>query len=225
MRLIQNWLGIAAIIALCVLAVRTADAHHYETTAQLATDHANRLVGATFRIGAVRDGTVMAGTAFHIGGGYFVTAGHVVEGATLVAVMADDGRPIPGTEMYVVKSSYVAPGEPGDWAVLKARGNGGLEQFVSLEVDCAYEEHTGDIALTYGFPGEGPVEGVMAGLLAGFTPGTYYTTQATGPGASGSAVLGRHGKVVGILVAGPDMPGLHFLVWVQSISETPACGS
>ncbi len=223
MKLIQNWLGIAAIILLCLLVVRAADARHYESVVGQSAQHGEDLWRATYRIGVVNvDGNVTQGTAFHIGGGYFVTAGHVVAEASFIAFMNDDGSPVLNGDMYVIKSSYVAPGEPGDWAILKAEHED-VKTFPALEVNCEYEGHTGDIGLTYGYPGLGPAEGVSAGLLAGFTPGTWYTTQATGPGASGSAIL-VDGKVIGILVAGPDMPGLHFIVWAQPISDTPACG-
>ena len=144
-------------------------------------------------------GAANYGTAGHLGGGYFITVKHAV-------VAFGAGRRITAVRLRVgdraVEADVVDAGdaanevEPGDWAILRARGPVPLPALpANLRYDFAFadpivrlgNDYSKGIIASAGFVGEH-----TGGLVTCLTDGH--------PGVSGGGVLNQDGELVGIPV-------------------------
>jgi len=158
---------------------------------------------SVFQVVADDGGT---GTAFYIGDDEFLTAAHVVRGATVVGIVIDGRR---------VDADVVGAEPASDVAILRASIDG-LEP---LRFGDADDLKPGQSLAVAGFPrfvSDDPA--VTSGLLSKVLEdpdlgyGTYLQTDASvNPGNSGGPMFDACGAVVGMVVqkaVGPDIEGI-----------------
>jgi S1-C subfamily serine protease len=150
----------------------------------------NRYIAYNLQHSVFLVGTETAvGTAFSVGGEWFMTAAHVVKDATEVELL------INGKELPVV---VVAVDEANDMAVLRVKGL----DLPGLAL-CDSAPKLGDKVYQAGFPGgNGPLlsTGVVSGMLKTRNhphPNLMHTAN-TLPGSSGSPVVDERGCVVAL---------------------------
>ena len=173
-------------------------------------------------VGAADDGgdTTGSGVLFHRDG-LMLTAHHVVEGASSVLVVLDDGRR--------VAARLVGGDSDTDIAVLDLDGSG----FPVAELSDAEAVEVGSPALTVGAPGgdtdAGPLVratmvsavGQEAGVEGRRLVDMIRTDAAIATGCAGGAVVDRAGRVIGIASANVDggdgtSVGYATPIWVAS---------
>jgi S1-C subfamily serine protease len=123
-----------------------------------------------------------------------------------VGVLLPDGRRLPATVAAYGQSS--GPGvSPLDVAVLAVRGVTGP----TLRLGPAF--HNGEAVWVLGAEAEGQPPALRPGLVRAAGPGVAILSADLAPGVSGGAVVGRDGRVQGILAAiSRGVPGLAWAV-------------
>lgn len=159
------------------------------------------------------------GSAFHIGGGYFVSAAHVVGEATETTLKGDDGRTVKAEVLWVNAAR--------DIAFLKADGSGFERDRLSCEV-----QPVGSSIYARGNPLS--MEFVrMWGRIAGVSrevgpwKRAYVTDMTILPGMSGGGVYNQAGEVIGISIGvanarlgfGVSLTGMTFVVPSTAVCE------
>lgn len=140
------------------------------------------------------------GTAFCIHpDGYFVTAAHVVQGASSLKIRTEKG---------IVPAKIISADEGLDIALLKAAGDG----FTAIPLASSSAVKTGEKVFTIGFPNievQGSdakfTEGVISSL-SGMenNPRFFQISVAVQPGNSGGPLVDEKGRVIGIVNAKLD---------------------
>ena len=137
----------------------------------------------------------MASGFFITPDGYFVTAEHVVRGATRIELVARSGK---------VSATVVKVDPVDDLALLKAEG-----RFAALPVAASRDMRLGGLLATIGFP-DVPLQGFAPKLargeiaaISGFRddPRYFQISVPTQPGNSGGALVDERGNVVGVVCA------------------------
>lgn len=132
------------------------------------------------------------GSAFHIGGGRFLTAAHVLAGQTAISLVADDGTRRTATVLWVDKAY--------DVAMIKADP----AWTPGAPMPCA-DAPTGTAVVAHGHPlGIDDVEfrGYVAGKARDALGGRIQPFDMTLlPGNSGGAITDERGNVVGLAVS------------------------
>lgn len=209
--------AVLTITVLAVLAVPVTATAQTENCTLEAT-----LAGAlpsVFQI-ATDEGT---GTAFYIGDGTYITASHIIAGATTATA----------TNHLHVRDLTVTGADPSaDFAILSGSGEG----IVALPIGNSAELRIGDELIVVGYPGgtlgtgerRGSVAiGVLSARAAHDTRPyvVHLQTDAAGnPGNSGGPVLDRCGNVVGLVSAqigetGAGVEGIGYAVASETFTE------
>ncbi len=218
----KNALGLGLLIALCVLAVNAANA----TTPD---DRAIRIkaMRTTFMVQT----NMSMGTAFHIGGNVYVTAGHVVDGAVLFQIGGESATLL----------DYADDGSGLDYALLAIEGPP-ADQAKALDPECRMTpaQMQGRRVYIVGVP-LGYATMVEAFILVDLDDGRLLVAPQglLGPGVSGGAVIDAEtGKVLGLVSMGMVMltDGERHETWegmsrhggvqqsiVVPLSQTPVC--
>ena len=145
-------------------------------------------------------GKMRYSTAGHLGGGYFITVKHGVmalsddsESKITSIKIVYNGKPLPAR--VIDAGNADAEVHPGDWAILKVRGEIDLP---SLQIDTNYpydfaepifrlgNDYSKGILLSTGYVGQRMENGLISALTDGH------------PGVSGGGVLDEKGNLVGI---------------------------
>jgi len=202
--------GLWFLIIICIMALlsmQSAKAHHADAPGLTDNMETNTWVVLSQDAEKGRQGT-----GFHIGGGWMVTAGHVIgNDSAKVTVMGDD--------VYV---AHWQNDDEGDWALLHVPFL--LDEPSALRVACAARPSNFDELIIYGAPsgllmmGRGVIQHVGDDFLI-YTLGVHL-----GHGASGAAVVDPvTGRVVGIHTAmaqtEDDMNTLFYATPISAFKE------
>jgi S1-C subfamily serine protease len=163
------------------------------------------------------------GTAFYVGNNEFLTAAHVVQGATSIRLQNHE-RTLRQVRMAGLDS-------PSDVAILRADGSGitamrfGDESSVGTGARVALVGYPGDsIDISSGYPAS-----IVSGLLSQRAYDTdhdyvFYlrTDAAANPGNSGGPVITACGEVLGLVswkIVAVDVEGLSWAISEQTVQE------
>lgn len=142
------------------------------------------------------------GSGTHVGGGYFITAGHVTNGAKLLTIRSIEG--------YSYNAEILWQNTEYDVSLLYVKDH---DRLGSVPMSCA-ENHVGQNITITGNPLDtlqakswGKVSGLsLTGLEDRYDGGMWkklITLDITAaPGVSGAGIINDSGQLVGILVAG-----------------------
>lgn len=140
-------------------------------------------------------------TAFHVGDGFVVTAGHCIKAMGEQSLTLEDGTVIMGR--LVIYSDTRGGGD--DLAVIRISG---ADRFQALDVSCGPAPEVGDEVSVTGYPGHLGRTTVFGRVAS--TPAVLEHSPWGRPvirvaipifgGLSGSAVINEDGQVVGVMV-------------------------
>ena len=195
---------------------------------RLARDSAaRRAKRLTVRVRNLSCEGLSTGSGFALSPGLLVTNRHVLAGAEDLEVSTWDGR------TFEVSSATV--GALGDVGYVTVAGR------LPLSGSFGRSAHAGDLVTAVGYPRGGPLtlsEGVVVDRVDGAdfgVPGTIVRVSArVRPGNSGGPLLGRRGRVVGIVYAREVGTGFGLAIPVDTmrrlaraggVESVPACGA
>jgi hypothetical protein len=211
-RAIMYAAGILVVVSYALFTIMPAHAHH-----NWAPGLKEKLLATTYVVEAVNfeSGDTVTGTAFYIGEGRYLTAGHVVENQDVVTIS--------GIVMDVVDyTNTEGDFDKPDWAILYLETPADRPY---LELACDFKAVDFIEVVELGAPSGAAL--FASGILqANDTNTLYYTVDpALGPGASGAAVIDPiTGRVIGIHVAGTLIGTAHVqMAWKIGLIEE-LCG-
>ena len=190
-------------------------------------DSARTVAAATVRVST----SSAAGTAFHVGGGRFITAYHVVEGADTVTLRGDGWSQTASVEYYWARTErpnrYGEPVGTLDIAVLQAYGRPARgfaydwDSAPALTPDDAFA--VGDAVGIVGFPGRVAQDtgrsSTAFGSMTAYRPdfnNLLGIDAYLGAGASGSPIFDECGNVIAVKISfSPTGDGVHGTVIIN----------
>ena len=175
------------------------------------SDHSDRVRSAVYQVRTAEG----IGTAFYIGNDVWLTAAHVVAGASTVTLHND------GSEL---EATILGGSSEADMALLKAPGTGiGPLSFARLT-----SAKAGDSLFVVGYPlyvAEEPsvARGVLSRTEIDRQLGTLIVTDASAnPGNSGGPVVDECGRVMGMIVSklvAEDVEGIAYAIAETTLQE------
>ncbi len=143
------------------------------------------------------------GSAFHVGGGWFVTAAHVARHGALVARTQNAAAPA------TVRRIYTDEQPASDLAVLYVPLYADL---LALDI-CNHSPAPGTSIAVIGYPlGIGPNPTITDGVISSYNEGGVFVSAFAAPGNSGGPALeATSGCVFGVVVANTSYDGIRVM--------------
>ena len=149
-----------------------------------------RMFAATWKVAT----TTKLGTAFHIGGGRFLTAHHVIEGVPPFVLLTNGERGM---------TAAVLDSDPDvDMALLQVYDRNAVNDVPVVDLRIPTEADLGRPVFLVGYPGAGPLTASLGGIVSRVWEDEILTTSASRGGNSGGPMFDACGDVLGVLWAG-----------------------
>ena len=160
------------------------------TAVESCTPNFERMFAATWKVAT----TTKLGTAFHIGGGRFLTAHHVIDGVPPFVLLTNGER---GMTAAVLDSDPEV-----DMALLQVFDQSTVNDLPVVDLRVPTEADLGSPVFLVGYPGAGPLTISLGGIVSRVWEDEILTTSASRGGNSGGPMFDACGDVLGVLWAG-----------------------
>ena len=160
------------------------------TAVESCTPNFERMLAATWKVAT----TTTRGTAFHIGGGQFLTAHHVIDGVPPFVLLTNGERGM---------AAAVLDSDPDvDMALLQVYERNSVHDLPVADLRVPTEADLGRPVFLVGYPGAGPLTASLGGIVSRVWEDEILTTSASRGGNSGGPMFDACGEVLGVLWAG-----------------------
>ncbi|MYA02364.1 MAG: trypsin-like peptidase domain-containing protein [Chloroflexi bacterium] len=149
-----------------------------------------RMLAATWKVAT----TTKLGTAFHIGGGRFLTAHHVIDGVPPFVMLTNGERGM--------TAAVLASDPDVDMALLQVYDRSTVDDLPVVHLRVATKSDLGRPVFLVGYPGAGPLTVSLGGIVSRVWEDEILTTSASRGGNSGGPMFDACGDVLGVLWAG-----------------------